>query len=87
MVSFKKFRAIKLKYQVIMAHVKRKHISKRVCERCGIGDLVSYNRPKSLHKTKRTVKPNLQKRWGHFLCQRCFRTLEKKHVKISPDFS
>ncbi len=70
-----------------MANVERKHFSNRVCGLCGKGDSVSYNRPKSLHKTKKTVKPNLQTRWGYTLCQRCFKTLKKNKAKISPDFS
>lgn len=31
------------------------------CFLCGKGPTSSYNRPHSLHKTKRVVKPNLQK--------------------------
>ena len=69
-----------------MSQVERKHVSKKVCGICGKGDTVGMNKPKSLHKTKRTVKPNLQTRWGYTLCRKCFRTLDKKGIKISPDF-
>lgn len=66
-----------------MASVETKHKSKKQCLLCGKGDTVALNRPNSLHKTKRTVKPNLQKNFGIVLCQSCFRTIGKKGAKIA----
>lgn len=66
-----------------MASVQRKHTSSKTCGLCQKGDTVGNNKPHSLHKTKRTVKPNLQKKWGIMLCQNCFRTISKKNVKLS----
>ena len=67
-----------------MASIKLRHKSRQTCVICGKGDTVSFNRPHSLHKTKRIVKPNLQKKWGILLCQNCFRTLKKKKIEIRP---
>lgn len=47
------------------------------CEVCGKGDRVAFNRPHSLHKTKRRVSPNLQKYLGLLICQKCRRTLKR----------
>ncbi|MBI2263500.1 50S ribosomal protein L28 [Candidatus Berkelbacteria bacterium] len=49
-----------------------------VCQICGRRPRASYNRPKSLHKTKRMVYPNLQKWGGKLICTRCLRTLAAK---------
>ena len=68
-----------------MAKVQEKHKSQKFCFICGKADTVSMNRPHSLHKTKRTVKPNLQKKNGLTFCQNCFRTLSKKGVNIKPE--
>jgi len=58
-----------------------KHLSKpavmRFCMMCGKTATSAYNRPHSLHKTKRTVKPNLQLVNGMFVCTRCLRTLKR----------
>lgn len=43
------------------------------CQICGKGDSVAYNRPNSLHKTKRVVKPNLQQYNGMLICTRCLK--------------
>lgn len=67
-----------------MANVKRKYKSDKVCLICGKADSVSLNRPNSQHKTKRTVKPNFQKKWGYEFCQNCFRTLKKRGLEIKP---
>lgn len=66
-----------------MAKVELKHKSTKQCLVCGKGDTMSLNRPHSLHKTKRVVKPNFQKKWGLELCQNCFRTVKKQGVDLS----
>jgi ribosomal protein L28 len=66
-----------------MAKVQLKHKSVKQCMACGKGDTMSLNRPHSLHKTKRVVKPNFQKKWGLELCQNCFRTVKKQGVDLS----
>jgi len=48
------------------------------CDICGKGPVASVNRPHSLHKTKRVVRPNLQKYNGLIVCTRCLRTHSKK---------
>ena len=65
-----------------MSKVETRHKSEKFCYLCGKGDTVSLNRPNSLHKTKRTVKPNLQKKNGLTFCQNCFRTLKKQDITI-----
>lgn len=60
----------------------------KVCAHCGKGAVIGYNRPHSLHKTKRVVKPNLQYFRNPIgvsavgartlMCTRCMRTLTKK---------
>lgn len=67
-----------------MANIQTRHKSEKFCYLCGKGDTMSLNRPHSLHKTKRVVKPNLQKKWGLTFCQNCFRTLKKNKVEIKP---
>lgn len=58
-----------------------KHISQpalmRACMMCGKTATSAYNRPHSLHKTKRTVKPNLQLVNGIYVCTRCLRTIKR----------
>ncbi|MCX6809298.1 MAG: hypothetical protein NTZ65_00900 [Candidatus Berkelbacteria bacterium] len=65
-----------------MSSIQTRFKSKNACYLCGKGDTMSLNRPHSLHKTKRVVKPNLQKKWGVKFCQNCFRTLEKKGISL-----
>lgn len=48
------------------------------CQICGKGPVAGYNRPHSLHKTKRVVKPNVQKISGQVMCTRCLKTVIKK---------
>lgn len=45
------------------------------CIACGKGPAASYNRPKSLHKTKRVVYPNLVKFGDAKICTRCLKSL------------
>lgn len=66
-----------------MANIQQKHKSREVCIICGKADTVSMNRPNSQHKTKRTVKPNFQTKFGVRFCQNCFRTLKKKGFEFS----
>ncbi|HSX42159.1 MAG TPA: bL28 family ribosomal protein [Candidatus Saccharimonadales bacterium] len=46
------------------------------CALCGKTAVSANNRPKSLHKTKRLMRPNLQKWNGLYICSRCRRTLK-----------
>ncbi len=48
------------------------------CSICGKSETVGYNRPRSLHCTKRIIKPNLQKKDKQLVCTRCLRTQNKK---------
>lgn len=43
----------------------------KICQICGKGPQASYNRPHSLHKTKRVVLPNLQKINNQWVCTNC----------------
>ena len=65
-----------------MSKVELRHKSQKFCLMCGKSDTVSLNRPHSLHKTKRVVKPNLQKKWGYVFCQNCFRNLKKNNLDL-----
>ncbi|MBI3260936.1 hypothetical protein HYZ64_01010 [Candidatus Berkelbacteria bacterium] len=49
-----------------------------ICERCGKGPVTGYNRPNSLHRTKRIFLPNIIKHAGNMLCSRCLRTLRRQ---------
>ncbi|MFY9484161.1 MAG: L28 family ribosomal protein [Patescibacteria group bacterium] len=53
----------------------RLHDAERICERCGKRPVTGYNRPNSLHRTKRIFLPNIIKHAGKTLCSRCLRTL------------
>lgn len=63
--------------------MRRLKLSAKVCAFCHKGDSVGYNRPHSLHKTKRVVKPNLQSYSDpasglkFIACTRCIRTTTK----------
>lgn len=48
------------------------------CELCGKSTGSGYNRPKSLHKTKRQIHPNIQKWNGLQICTRCRKTINKE---------
>ena len=50
----------------------------QICEICHKGPVAGYNRPHSLHRTKRIVKPNIQKINGIYMCTTCLRTLKKQ---------
>ena len=65
-----------------MAKVKPKHKSGKFCYLCGKRDQTALNRPHSLKRTTKVVKPNLQKHWGFEFCQNCFRTLRKNKVDL-----
>ena len=47
------------------------------CYICDKGSGASYNRPKSLHKTKRVIYHNLQKNQGRMICTACLRQFRK----------
>lgn len=57
-------------------HVNRPKIWQ--CVNCGKKPQASLNRPHSQHKTKRTVKPNLQKFKGNLFCIKCLRTIKPR---------
>ncbi len=65
--------------------MKVKHLSKyavaQKCEICGKTATSGNNKPHSLHKTKRTIKANLQKVNGILICTRCLRTRKNKGTK------
>lgn len=50
------------------------------CQLCGKTVTFGNNKPHSLHKTRRIIKPNLQKTQGMLICTRCLRTLNKYKV-------
>jgi ribosomal protein L28 len=56
-------------------------IPQKVCIRCGKGATIGNNKPHSLQRTKRVVKPNLQfytdpeSGLKFLLCTRCIRTI------------
>jgi len=45
---------------------------------CGKTPVGANNVPNSMHKTRRMVKPNIQKIEGVKVCTRCIRTLKQK---------
>ena len=51
------------------------------CGICGKKTTIGYNRPHSLHRTKRKIFPNIQKQEGKYICTRCLRTENK--LKLS----
>ena len=53
------------------------------CFVCGKGATAAYNRPKSLHKTKRVVYPNLVTFGGAKICTRCLRSLRPRQAKVA----
>ena len=50
------------------------------CFACGKGPTASYNRPKSLHKTKRVVYPNLARFGQVMICTRCLKSLRPRQA-------
>ena len=46
------------------------------CMLCGKGPVAANNVPKSQHKTRRMVQPNIQPVNGIKMCTRCLRTLK-----------
>lgn len=48
-----------------------------VCEICGKRPQVALNRPHSLHKTKKLVRPNLGPWNGLLICAQCRKSLAK----------
>lgn len=54
------------------------------CQLCGKSTGLGYNRPKSLHRTKRLIHPNIQLWNGLAICNRCRRTLFKDKLAATP---
>ena len=50
----------------------------RACSQCQRTAHIGYNKPHSLHRTKRVVRPNLQMVNQRLLCTRCQRTETKR---------
>lgn len=44
------------------------------CQICGKKPESGFNKPHSLHRTKRVIKPNIQKNQGQTICTRCLKT-------------
>jgi len=57
---------------------------KHVCQVCGKGPVSAYNKPHSMTRTKRVVKPNTQQVQGLTVCTRCMRTSLKNISKNVP---
>lgn len=59
---------------------------KDLCAICYKRPVVSLNRPHSLQKTKRLVRPNLGKWQGLWICARCRKAITKpEHIrKVNP---
>lgn len=47
----------------------------KFCSNCGKQAVAGFNKPHSLHKTKRTIKPNLQKFKNKLVCTNCLKKL------------
>lgn len=45
------------------------------CEICGKTVTKANNRPHSLHKTRKTIYPNLQKHNNKIVCARCLKKI------------
>jgi len=51
------------------------------CLMCGKGATMSLNRPHSLKRTKRVLKPNLQSFYGVSVCTRCLRSMKNDEAR------
>jgi len=51
-----------------------------ICHMCSKTVTTGNNKPNSQHKTRRLIKPNIQKIRGMIICTRCLRTLNKYKV-------
>lgn len=49
----------------------------KICSICKKREHSANNKPNSLHKTKKKVYPNLQKKDGQLICTQCLRTLDR----------
>jgi len=56
-------------------------MDRMLCTICQKHPVVGFNRPNSQHRTKRLVKPNIQKIEGKKICTGCLRTVNKKFSK------
>lgn len=55
----------------------RKNSFTKICSICEKASVSSYNRPNSLHKTKRQVHPNLQTINKELMCAKCLKSKYK----------
>ena len=55
-----------------------------ICQICGKEPSIGYHKPKSMHRTKKLVKPNLQKWQGFYICTKCRKTINKKLAELTP---
>lgn len=51
------------------------------CEICKKSETVGFNKPHSLHRTKRVIRPNLQKYMGSLICTRCLKSMDLTQKK------
>ncbi|AKM81915.1 TPA: 50S ribosomal protein L28 [Candidatus Berkelbacteria bacterium] len=51
-----------------------------VCYLCGKTVTTGNNVPHSQHKTRRFIRPNIQKTRGMIICTKCLRTINKYSV-------
>ncbi|MGI6103295.1 MAG: large ribosomal subunit protein bL28 [Patescibacteria group bacterium] len=58
-----------------VTHLKRP--AARFCQLCGKEPVSGQNKSHSQRKTKRTIRPNLQRFGQGFVCTRCLKTLER----------
>ena len=54
------------------------------CLLCGKGPAAGNRVPKSQHKTKRLIQPNIQKVNGIRMCTRCLRTIKQASAAAQP---
>lgn len=54
------------------------------CLLCAKGPVSGQNVPKSMHKTKRRIQPNVQKINGIKMCTRCLRSIKRLEVSTTP---
>lgn len=71
-----------MKFESWKQKLKRSNMISNVtsCQICHKKSVSGFNKPHSLHQTKRVVKPNLQKSEGKIICTRCIRTNYKKRA-------
>ncbi len=54
----------------------------KICAICSKAPQSGNNKPHSLHKTKKIVKPNIVKMSGVYVCARCKKTITRKYPHL-----